>query len=49
MIENGQKYNKLAIGEADVSFQVMEDEPHTLYYQLAEPIIEAGAQSGIDP
>ncbi|KAL5317924.1 hypothetical protein ACEPPN_015026 [Leptodophora sp. 'Broadleaf-Isolate-01'] len=41
MIENGLEYSKLATGEADVFFQVKEDEPHTLYYHLAEPSIEA--------
>lgn len=48
MIKNGLEYSKLATGEADVFLQVMEDEPHTLYCHLAEPIIEAEAQSGID-
>jgi hypothetical protein len=48
MIENGLEYSKLATGEADVFLQVKEDEPHTLYYHLAEPNIEAEAQSEID-
>jgi signal recognition particle subunit SEC65 len=48
MIENGLEYSKLVTGEADVLLQVMEDEPHTLYYHLAEPNIEAEAQSEVD-
>jgi hypothetical protein len=48
MIENGLEYSKLATGQADVFLQVKEDKPHTLYYHLAEPNIEAEAQSGID-
>jgi hypothetical protein len=43
MIENGLEYSKLTTGEADVFLQVKEDEPHTLYYHLAEPNIEAEA------
>ncbi|CZT07739.1 uncharacterized protein RCO7_11231 [Rhynchosporium graminicola] len=48
MIENGLEYSKLATGEADVFLQLKEDEPHTLYYHLAEPNIEAEAQSEVD-
>lgn len=48
MIENGLEYSKLVTGEADVFLQIKEDEPHTLYYHLAEPNIEAEAQSGVD-
>ncbi|KAG9241154.1 hypothetical protein BJ878DRAFT_522142 [Calycina marina] len=48
MIENGLEYSKLAIGEADVFLHLKEDEPHTLYYHLAEPKIEAEAQSEVD-
>jgi hypothetical protein len=48
MIESGLKYSKLAIGEADIFLQVKEDEPHTLYYHLAEPNIEAKAQNEVD-
>ncbi|KAH8799418.1 hypothetical protein F5884DRAFT_758446 [Xylogone sp. PMI_703] len=48
MLENGLEYSKLATAEADVFFQVKEDEPHTLYYHLAEPNIEAEAQSDVD-
>jgi hypothetical protein len=40
MIENGLEYSKLATGEADVFLQVKGDEPHTLYYHLAEPNID---------
>jgi hypothetical protein len=48
MIENGLEYSKLAAGEADVFPQVRLDEPHTLYYHLAEPRLEAEAQSEIN-
>jgi hypothetical protein len=48
MIENGLEYSKLVTGEADVFLQVTEDELHTLYYHLAEPNIEAEAQSEAD-
>jgi len=48
MIENGLEYSKLVTGEADVFLQLKEDEPHTLYYHLAEPNIEAEAQSEVD-
>ncbi|KAH6667181.1 hypothetical protein B0J14DRAFT_629544 [Halenospora varia] len=48
MIENGLEYSKLVTGEADVFLHVMENEPHTLYYHLAEPNIEAEAHSEVD-
>jgi hypothetical protein len=48
MIENGLEYSKLVTGEADVFLRLKEDEPHTLYYHLAEPNIEAEAQSEVD-
>ena len=48
MIENGLEYSKLATGEADVFLSIKENEPHTLYYHLAEPNIEAEAQSEVD-
>jgi hypothetical protein len=48
MIENGLEYSKLVTGEADVFLQLKEDEPHTLYYHLAEPNIEAEAKSDVD-
>lgn len=48
MVENGLEYNKLATGEADVFLQLEEDEPHTLYYHLAEANIEAEAHSEVD-
>jgi hypothetical protein len=48
MIENGLEYSKLVTGEADIFLQLKEDEPHTLYYHLAEPNIEAEAQSEVD-
>jgi hypothetical protein len=48
MIENGLEYSKLVTGEAYVFLQLKEDKPHTLYYHLAEPNIEAEAQSEVD-
>ncbi|KAH7364889.1 hypothetical protein BKA65DRAFT_145816 [Rhexocercosporidium sp. MPI-PUGE-AT-0058] len=48
MIENGLEYSKVVTGEADVFLQLKEDEPHTLYYHLAEPNIEAEAQDEVD-
>ena len=48
MLENGLEYSKVVTGEADVFLQLKEDEPHTLYYHLAEPIIEAEAQDEAD-
>jgi hypothetical protein len=48
MIEKGLKYSKLVIREADIFLQLKEDKPHTLYYHLAEPNIEAEAQSEVD-
>ena len=48
MIENGLEYSKLVTGEADVFLQLKENEPHTLYYHLVEPNIEAEAQNEVD-
>ena len=48
MLENGLEYSKVVTGEADVFLQLKEDEPHTLYYHLAEPIIEAEAHNEAD-
>ncbi|KAH8730664.1 hypothetical protein GQ44DRAFT_746597 [Phaeosphaeriaceae sp. PMI808] len=48
MIENGLEYSKLATGEANVFLQVKQDEAHTLYYRLAEPNIQAEAESEVD-
>jgi hypothetical protein len=48
MIETGLEYSKLVTGEADVFLHLKEDEPHSLYYHLAEPNIEAEAQSEVD-
>jgi len=48
MIENGLEYSKLSTGEADVFLRVLEKEPHTLYYHLAEPNIETEAHSEMD-
>ena len=48
MIENGLEYCKLVTGEADVFLWIKEDEPHTLYYHLAKPSIDPGAQGEVD-
>jgi hypothetical protein len=48
IIENGLEYSKLVTGEADVFLLIKKAEPHTLYYHLAEPNIEAEAQSDVD-
>ena len=48
MIENGLEFSKLTTGQADVFLLVKEDEPHTLYYHLAEPNIEAEALAEVD-
>ncbi|KAH8650353.1 hypothetical protein BGZ60DRAFT_421798 [Tricladium varicosporioides] len=48
MIENGLEFSKLLTGEADIFLRLKEDEPYTLYYHLAEPNIEAEAQSEVD-
>jgi hypothetical protein len=48
MVENGLEYSYLTTGEAKVFLQIREAEPHTLYYHLAEPNIEAEAQDEID-
>jgi Fungal protein kinase len=44
MVDKGLEYSYLTTGEAKVFLQVREAEPHTLYYHLAEPNIEAEAQ-----
>jgi len=41
MIENGLECSKVVTREVDVFLHLEEDEPHTLYYHLAEPNIEA--------
>ncbi len=38
----------MVTGEADVFLRVKEDEAYILYYHLAEPNIEAEAQSEVD-
>ena len=48
MIENGLEYSYLVTAEAFVFLWIKENEPHTLYYHLAEPNIEAEAQDEID-
>jgi hypothetical protein len=48
MVENGLEYSYVVTGEAFVLLRINEDEPHALYYHLAEPNIEAEAQDGID-
>ncbi|KAK2625378.1 hypothetical protein QTJ16_005747 [Diplocarpon rosae] len=44
MIESGLEFSKVSTGVADVFLRLQEDEPHTLYYHLAEPTIEAEVQ-----
>ncbi|KAI9738026.1 MAG: hypothetical protein M1818_005454 [Claussenomyces sp. TS43310] len=41
MIENGLEYSQLVTAEAKVFLQVRKNEPHTLYYHLAEPRTDA--------
>jgi hypothetical protein len=41
MVENGLAYSYLTTGEAYVFLYIIESEPHTLYYHLAEPNAEA--------
>ena len=48
MIESGLEYSYLVTAEAFVFLWIKENEPHTLYYHLAEPNIEAEAQDEID-
>jgi len=48
MIESGLEYSYLTTAEAFVFLWIEENEPHTLYYHLAEPNIEAEAQDEID-
>ncbi|KAG9247662.1 hypothetical protein BJ878DRAFT_532435 [Calycina marina] len=48
MIENGLEYSYLVTAEAFVFLWIKENDPHTLYYHLAEPNIEAEAQSEAD-
>jgi hypothetical protein len=48
MIESGLEYSYLVTAEAFVFLWIKENEPHTLYYHLAEPNIEAEAQGEID-
>ncbi len=44
MVENGLAYSYLTTGEAYVFLYIIESEPHTLYYHLAEPNAEAEVQ-----
>jgi hypothetical protein len=48
IIENGLKYSYLVTAEAFVFLWIIENDPHTLYYYLAEPKIKAKAQSKVD-
>lgn len=48
MIESGLEYSYLTTGEAFIFLWIKENEPHTLYYHLAEPNIEAEAQDKVD-
>ncbi|KAL2357208.1 hypothetical protein BJ546DRAFT_1113171 [Cryomyces antarcticus] len=50
MLENGLEYSYVTTGEAFMFLWIRENEPHTLYYHLTEPNVEAGAdtdESGI--
>jgi hypothetical protein len=47
MIENGLEYSYLTTGEAFVFLWIKEDDPHTLYYHLARPTLEAQADPGV--
>ena len=48
MMENGFEYSYIATPEAFVFLSVKGNEPHTLYYHLAEPKIQAEGQDGAD-
>ena len=48
MIKNGLQYSVLTTGEAYVYLWIRKDEPHTLYYHLAEPNFEAKEDNEID-
>ena len=48
MIESGLEYSYLVTIEAFVLIWIKENDPHTLYYYLAEPNIEAEAQSEVN-
>ncbi len=48
MIESGLEYSYLTTGEAFIFLWIKKNEPHTLYYHLAEPNIEAEAQDEVD-
>ncbi len=48
MIESGLEYSYLVTAESFVFLWIKEDEPHSLYYHLAEPNIEAEVQDEID-
>ncbi|KAH7393706.1 hypothetical protein BKA64DRAFT_746722 [Cadophora sp. MPI-SDFR-AT-0126] len=48
MIENGLEYSYLVTAEAFVFLWIKENDPHTLYYHLAETNIEAEAQDEAD-
>lgn len=48
MIKSGLEYCYLTTEEAFVFLRIKENEPHTLYYHLAEPNIEAEAQNEVD-
>ena len=48
MLENGLEFSQITTGEAYVFLRIKENEPHTLYYHLAEPNIEAEAHDAVD-
>ncbi|KAF2010948.1 hypothetical protein BU24DRAFT_49433 [Aaosphaeria arxii CBS 175.79] len=48
MVENGLLYSKITSGPIDVFLKILVHEPHTLYHHLAEPLVEAEAEAGMD-
>jgi hypothetical protein len=42
MIENGLEFSCIGTGPAEVHLRVMEDDPTTAYYYLAEPKMDTG-------
>jgi hypothetical protein len=45
MIENGLEYSCIGTGLAEVYLRVLEDDPTTVYYYLAEPRMDVGITS----
>ena len=42
MIDNGLEYSYISTGQAFVFLRVLEDDPTTVYYYLAEPKMDVG-------